>query len=112
MNHQDWNQVVICGKQAPEKPPQQTVKRVRGDGHLRKLDNDTETLKHNTVSLTLAQTIQNARNEKGWTRAELAQRVQLKVNVITEYETGRAIPDGTVLQKLSKALGIILRKRM
>lgn len=112
MDHQDWNTVVINGKQSTTPKISEGVKRPQGNSHLRKLENETENLHHQKVSHNLAQTIQNSRNEKGWTRAELAQRINVKAGVVADYETGKAIPDGVVLQRLSRALGVTLRKNM
>ena len=43
------------------------------------------------------------------TQAQLAQKVNVKQNVINEYESGKAVPDNALLGKLERALGVKLR---
>jgi len=50
--------------------------------------------------------IQKARTSLGMTQKDLALKINEKVNIVNDYETGKAIPDITVTQKLEKALGI------
>lgn len=38
------------------------------------------------------------------------QAINEKPNVINEYESGRAIPNPQILSKLSRVLGVILKK--
>lgn len=42
--------------------------------------------------------------------ALLPQLINEKPSVINEYESGKAIPNPQVLQKLSRALGVTLKK--
>lgn len=75
-----------------------------------KLDRETEELKHETVSSELKKQIQSARLAKKLTQAQLANLINEKPQVIQEYESGKAIPSGQVLGKLSRALGVTLKK--
>ncbi|KAJ8665183.1 hypothetical protein QAD02_006845 [Eretmocerus hayati] len=74
-----------------------------------KLDRETEELKHETVSLDLGKLIQQGRQAKGLSQKDLATKVNEKVQVITEYEAGRGIPNQLVIGKIERALGIKLR---
>jgi putative transcription factor len=103
--NQDWTTVVLRKPQTttqkivnPQKP--QTVK----------IEQETEDFRHEKVSRELSLSIQKARTDKKWTRKDLAIKINEKESVITDYETGKAIPNGIILQKMSKALGITLRK--
>lgn len=51
-----------------------------------------------------------ARQAKGWKQSELAEKINVKPTVITEYENGKAIPDGGVITKLNRVLGVTLPK--
>jgi putative transcription factor len=54
--------------------------------------------------------IQQGRIAKGFkTQKDLAIAVGVNVSVIGSYESGRAIPDPAVLQKLRKVLGVKLK---
>lgn len=52
--------------------------------------------------------IQKARADKGLTQKELAQKLNIKPVVINEYETGKAIVDRQLLNKMSGILGVKL----
>lgn len=77
-----------------------------------KLDRETEELKHDRVSTDLKKAIIQARTAKKLTQAQLAQLINERPTVIQEYESGKAIPNGQVLAKLSRALGVPLGKNM
>lgn len=74
-----------------------------------KLDQETEELHHATIDHSVAQLIQQGRQAKGLSQKELSTKLNEKPQVITEYESGKAIPNQQVLGKLERALGIKLR---
>lgn len=78
--------------------------------NARKLDEHAETFRHQAVSHDFKLALQQARLAKKWTQAELAAAVNEKASVVNEYESGRAIPHGAVVVKLSRALGAQLPK--
>lgn len=62
------------------------------------------------VSGELKKQIMAARMDKKMTQAQLAQQINEKPNVIQEYESGKAIPNPQILSKLSRVLGVQLKK--
>ena len=60
----------------------------------------------NKVSTSVAKDIQKARLAKKMTQAQLAQAINEKAQVINEYESGKAIPNNTILGKIERALGM------
>mmetsp|Transcript_39466 Transcript_39466/g.89546 ORF Transcript_39466/g.89546 Transcript_39466/m.89546 type:complete len:89 (+) Transcript_39466:426-692(+) len=70
-----------------------------------KLENETDELKHATVSTDLKQAIIKARNAKGLTQKQLAQQLNMQPQVINEYEAGKAIPNNAIIAKIERALG-------
>lgn len=74
-----------------------------------KLDAETDKLSHNKVGLDTGRLIQQARAGKNWKREEFANKIGEKVQVVTDYENGSAIPNNTVFGKMERALGIKLR---
>lgn len=74
-----------------------------------RLDAETEKLSHNKVSLDVARLIQQARAAKNWKREELSAKICEKVQVVTDYENGSAIPNPQVLGKMERALGVKLQ---
>ncbi|OQR99554.1 hypothetical protein THRCLA_21818 [Thraustotheca clavata] len=73
--------------------------------NMRKLEEDTETFKHDTVDRSLSQALQKARLDKGMTQKALATAINEKPQVIGEYESGRAIPNPQIISKIERALG-------
>ena len=106
MNHQDWNPVVIHGAKQNVSRPVHPHREVTKE---QKLD-QTELGTHEKVSLSLAKTIQQARIGKGFkTQKDLAVAIGVPANVINSYESGKAIPDNQILQKLRRVLGVKLK---
>lgn len=72
---------------------------------MRKLEEDTETFQHNVVDRSLSQALIKARAEKKMTQKALGTAINEKPQVIAEYESGKAIPNGSIIAKLERALG-------
>ncbi|CAG9462885.1 unnamed protein product [Pedinophyceae sp. YPF-701] len=132
---QDWDTVVLSKKRQPSKQAnsEQAVNVARKQGaavdtakkygaaantqkgttlNTAKLDRETEELKHNRVSPTLAKAIQQARLNKKLTQAQLAQQINETPKIIQEYEQAKAIPNPQLLSKMSRVLGTKLTKNM
>ena len=60
------------------------------------------------MPLELKKRIMQARTDKKLTQSQLAQLINEKPQVIQEYESGKAIPAGPILSKLSRVLGVQL----
>lgn len=73
-------------------------------------DNDKEDFRHEHVSSSLKQNIIKARTSKKMSQAQLAQSINEKLPVIQEYESGKAIPNPQILSKMSRVLGVHLRR--
>eukprot|EP01067_Filipodium_phascolosomae_P005246 Filipodium_phascolosomae@DN3338_c0_g1_i1.p1 len=100
-------------------PDNEPVKKFHGGRNLsnksvipnaRKLDETTDVLKHDHVTREFRVELQAQRANKGMTQKQLAEAINEKVSVVNEYESGKAIPNGQVIQKLNKALGCTLPK--
>lgn len=57
------------------------------------------------------QAIQQARMQKGLSQKDCAQKINEKPSVLQDYESGKAIPNGQILSKLERLLGVKLRGR-
>lgn len=53
----------------------------------------------------IGKNIKKARSEKGYTQEQLAQKLSVTRNTISNYETGHSNPDIEMLQMLAEALG-------
>jgi putative transcription factor len=79
-----------------------------GGAGMKKLEESTEEFKHATVSQSLSKAIAQARLAKKMTQKDLATAINEKPQIIQEYESGKAIPNPQILNKLDRALGIHL----
>merc|ERR1712151_1190725 len=75
-----------------------------------KLDENAETFRHATVSHDFKMALQQARLAKKMSQAALATAINEKGTVINDYESGKAIPNGAIINKLNRALGVRLPK--
>jgi len=126
MEHQDWNSVVL-GKKKSVKPknaehaahlgaPTQ-MKSARPNKQTsgavvnpKKLEDADATEHLPQISTDLKQQIARARQDKGWTQKELAAKINERVTLVADYEAGRGLPDQKIINKMSKALGVTLKK--
>jgi putative transcription factor len=79
--------------------------------HLQKveeIDNTDHSLTHKQLNHNVSLKIQQARQAKHMTQKELAIKINEKVNVIQDYENGKAIPTRTILNKISRVLNVKL----
>ncbi|RDD44396.1 Endothelial differentiation-related factor 1 [Trichoplax sp. H2] len=94
-----WTHLVAAGSNKQRSTTKDTAK----------LDRETEELHHEKVELDLSKLIQRIRLDKKMTQKDLAQKINEKPSIITEYETGKAIPNNQLLGKMERALGVKLR---
>ena len=57
-------------------------------------------------------TIKKLREEKRITQGELAQMIGVSDKAVSKWETGRGLPDISLLEPLSRALGISVAEQM
>jgi len=81
-----------------------------GSLNSRKLDEDTTSTKHDKVSASFSKALIQARMAKKMNQKALAQAINEKPVVINQYESGKAIPNGQIINKLNRALGCQLPK--
>ena len=74
-----------------------------------KLEYETEELKHNKIEMSVSKLISQARINKGYNLKQLANLMNVDAKTINNYESGRAIPDHKILNKLEKHLQVSLR---
>ena len=75
-----------------------------------KLEQDDGVYKVATVTHEFKTALQQARMAKKMTQKQLADAINEKQSVVNDYESGKAVPNGAVIQKLNKALGAKLPK--
>ena len=112
-NKQDWGEVTWSKKPTKNsinyaEKQIDTVKKPKNMDAMHKLENSEE-LVHKKVSFDMKRKIQRARMEKKMTQKQLAQLLQVKPQIVNNYETGKAIPDSNLINKMQRILGTKLR---
>lgn len=137
MSYQDWNTVTLSSsrKQTTKHQPKgdaaitvamqsgqfvDSIKKYSASTNkqtggplinVRKVEEeDSAGIKLKTVSVELKNQIATARQAKGWTQKELAVKINEKQTLVAEYESGKAIIDQRILTKMSKQLGVTLKR--
>lgn len=120
-DHQDWKQVVLrrtdnnmrVQSSRSKIPRHQMNKTISGHGimgttamNAKNIDNETETFKLKKVPLVISRAIQQCRVNAGMTQKQLAQNLNVKPTTIQCYENGKAVPNGRVIQRIEKCLGL------
>ena len=121
--HQDWNPVVLKKnqKQLKEmnngKVPTKIINNKNYQANSsstqlskKVLDENNDDFKIETVSRSLSVQIQKARTARKISQKDLANQLNTQLSVIQSYENGKATPDGAFLSKMSKILGVKLKK--
>lgn len=112
MQHQDWKSVVLKNINAvPKNAPKNIVKkedlpRSNVNSSVKLYEND-EVLKIKYVPKDISQLIINGRVTMKLTRKDLANKLNLKEDIITNIETGKAIYDGNQIARIKKLLNLI-----
>ena len=75
------------------------------------IENETEDFTIERTSVTVANRIKTLRAQKEMTQKDLAQRANVKLDVIRDLENGKAQPDNRVLARLEQILGGQIRDR-
>lgn len=112
MQHQDWKAVLLKNINiVPKIVPKNIVKKEdlprSSINPSVKLDENDEVLKIKYVSKDISQLVINGRIAKKLTRKDLANKLNLKEDIITNIETGKAIHDGDQIARIKRILGLM-----
>lgn len=110
-DHQDWTPVVIRGNpKIGSKTKEQKYSQNAEAQRLNKLDQNLEddTVKNKFVPTSYGRQIQQARSKMvpAWDQKTLAQRLNIPKDVIQKIETGKAIYNPQILEKIKRILKI------
>lgn len=78
-----------------------------GAVNARKIE-ESDDLKMKRVDVNLSKAIQQARMAKKMTQKDLATKINEKPQVVAEYENGKAVPNGQIIVKIERELGVRL----
>lgn len=103
----DWKVIVLNKTSDTQKYSRNYRKNnnIRRKSSGNKKINDNEDFKApQSIDVRTSQIISKARTKKGWTQKELAVKMNEKVSVIQNYESGKAIPSQKLLSKFKRVL--------
>lgn len=103
MSHQDWTPVVIHKKKSSSPDGGQVSKSI-SKPHTRV--DDGEIVKPKYIDREFSQQVVKARVEKKLTRKQLAQMLNITETVVADVETGNALHNGPLVDKLRRCLDI------
>ncbi len=121
MHGQDWETVIL------KKPTKEVVKKTSPSGGQKKQTSfNSQTVKSDvpphvmekedfipkTVTSSMAQQIIQARLAKKWNQEDLARASQVPISIIKSYEQPKSttVIEQGIVQKLTKALGVQIKK--
>jgi len=113
---QDWEPLVLRKNQVKSKLDKQNalrtgkvetkVKNSNKDHNteMRKLEEDMDNLKVETVNKSISKAIMEARMKLNLKQKDVANKINVQPQVVQQYENGKAKPDIAVLRKLERVL--------
>jgi ribosome-binding protein aMBF1 (putative translation factor) len=104
MQHQDWTPVTLR-RQKPSAAVRGFEPRTFERNVEQRLNEETEELRHNRLGKSKGERIRTARVAAGFkTQRDLALALNTRVDLVASYESGKAIPDVAMMQKLRRLL--------
>lgn len=107
MEYQDWKPVILKKKKKINQVHKAMSQRQPNNSKFKQLDGD-DPVPPREIDHNIKIRIQQARVKKKLTQKQLAQKLNMTVNIINEYESGKAIPNRQVLSKMGRVLGVKL----
>ena len=105
ISHQDWNTIYLhLDKNKKDKKDEKKNFKKGPSNNLDKTDIDS--FKNKKISSDISKKILQNRNSKNLTQKQLAQLINVKPSVKNDYESGKAIPNPSILNKLKKIIDI------
>ena len=91
-NFQDWKPVVLKKK---------TIN-IKNENVSNKKSNENDVIKINKTNIELKKAMQQARLSCKMSQKDVAQRMNVKTNLIVDYESGKLAPSNSFLSKMEK----------
>lgn len=97
-NFQDWKPVVLKKK---------TIN-IKNENITNKKSNENDVIKINKTNIELKKAMQQARLSCKMSQKDVAQRMNVKTNLIVDYESGKLAPSNSFLSKMERIYNIKL----
>lgn len=127
-DQQDWGQVVLrksgtkpktqrqkeqavrAGKLATEKKHGAGGNSVGGLSNAAKVEAEDSDFRQKEIGRDFKLALMQARMNKKMNQKQLATMINVPQKTVQEYENGKAVPNGAIISKLNRALGVRLPK--
>lgn len=111
LDHQDWKPIIMNAGKSKNKENNVKVKVNKMDNNTAKLKSiekkaDNDELKHKKIDNELKMKIIQTRNSKKLTQKQLANNINLPLQVISDIESGKAIYNHQHINKIKRFLKI------
>jgi ribosome-binding protein aMBF1 (putative translation factor) len=108
MDHQDWNVVILRGKNNQHKTNEIIKKPINnGNKSAYKIEEDAENLKnHNLYGKEYGMRVAKGRLDKKLTQIELAKKMNVQPDIIKNIENGTGIVNGKHIDLIYKLLNV------
>lgn len=112
MEHQQWEQVVWSSGDKRQHIENKKVdsKKTKEMKTNEQLADATDALALKKISKSLSQQIIEGRTAKKMKRSDLARAINEKESIIADYENNKAVVNQQIINKISRVLGIKLKK--
>lgn len=107
MSNQDWEPVVWKRQEKPSKEENKKYQNPPGTASFRALDSEDPPAPEK-VSVDVRMAIQKARVAKKMSQKDLAKILNMQANLINDYESGKAVPNRQILNRIGQALSVKL----
>jgi putative transcription factor len=84
-------------------------KKANISGNIHKIEEETEDFSIKTINPSISKIISQARQSQGMTQKDLSHKINEKLTVVNEYESGKAMPNQAILVKFERVLNVKLR---
>jgi len=120
MSYQDWGTVVahkpkrlVDDQKKQQQQQQQRQQQQKNQPppevkKAKKVEEEEEDFRTATIGRKFCVALQQARLQKGWKQEQLAHVLNINKSIINQYESGKAIPDPSLISKMNRALGVTL----
>tara|TARA_Y200000002_G_scaffold361023_1_gene346764 strand:+ start:312 stop:653 length:342 start_codon:yes stop_codon:yes gene_type:complete len=105
MDGQDWKPVIFK-KKTPLEKKKQKVNSIRISQGTKKIVENPDSFHVNRVTKKMGKQISSARLTTKLSQKELANKINIPLKTLQEYENGKATVNGNIINKINRVLNI------
>lgn len=110
MSHQDWKIVSWDKTEEKTKTTDKVIKNKQNYIEKKKDPDDNEIIKTEKITTAFKVELQKYRTKANISQKDLANRLNLPISIIKDYESGKCEPNGNIIQSMEKLIIMDLTK--